>query len=56
MKHPAPRKIRGFSHRKFGTNDVELFTKILEKSELTESDAERIGHEIKSRINKRFTR
>ena len=37
-------------------DEVELFDKILSKSELTEDDAERIGHSIKSRVNKRFAR
>jgi hypothetical protein len=37
-------------------NEVELMDKILSKSELDEKDAERIGHEIKSKINKRFSR
>ena len=36
-------------------NEVELMDKILSKSELDEKDAERIGHEIKSKSNKRFS-
>jgi hypothetical protein len=37
-------------------NEVELMENILKKSELTEEDAERLGHQIKSRVNKRFAR
>ena len=37
-------------------NEVELLQKVLDRSELTEEDAERIGHQVKSRVNKRFTR
>ncbi len=37
-------------------NEVELLEKILKKSELSEYNSERIGHEIKSRVNKRFAR
>lgn len=39
--------------RKLG--EVELMEKILSKSELTEKDAERIGHQIKSKVSKRFS-
>lgn len=34
--------------------EIELADKLLSKSELTEEDAERIGHKIKSKIGKRF--
>ena len=34
--------------------ELEILDKILSKSELTESDAERIGHEIKAEMRKRF--
>jgi hypothetical protein len=34
--------------------EIELANKLLSKSELTEEDAERIGHKIKSKIRKRF--
>ena len=37
-------------------NEVELLEKVLNRSELTENDAERIGRQIKSKVNKRFTR
>ena len=37
-------------------NEVELMENILKKSELTEEDAERLGHQIKSRVSKRFAR
>jgi hypothetical protein len=33
---------------------LELLDKLLSKSKLTESDAERIGHKIKHEMNKRF--
>lgn len=33
-----------------------MLERLLSKSKLTEEDAERIGHEIKSRIRKRFGR
>ena len=35
-------------------NEIEFMDKVLEKSELTEEDAERIGHAINARIKKRF--
>lgn len=35
--------------------EIELTEKLLSKSELTEEDAERIGHKIKSKIRKRFS-
>ena len=34
-------------------NDIELMDKLLSKSQLTEEDAERIGHKIKHEIAKR---
>ncbi len=34
--------------------EIELMNKVLSKSELTEKDAERIGHQIKDKIGKRF--
>lgn len=34
--------------------ELEIMEKILSKSELTEEDAERIGHRIKGKIRKRF--
>lgn len=34
--------------------EVEMVEKALANSELTEEDAERIGHKIKSEITKRF--
>ena len=34
--------------------EIRLFDRMLSKSKLTESDAERIGHEIKHEIAKRF--
>lgn len=36
--------------------EIELAEKILGKSELTEEDAERIGHEVKATMRKRFSR
>jgi len=35
--------------------EIELAEKLLSKSELTEEDAERIGHTIKGKIRKRFS-
>jgi predicted CopG family antitoxin len=37
-------------------NEVELLERVLSKSELDEEEAERIGHQIKSKMNKRFAR
>ncbi|MBI5227894.1 hypothetical protein HY988_04875 [Candidatus Micrarchaeota archaeon] len=56
----ATREISEMS-RKHGSDsqrDEELkwMDKLLEKSELTEEDAERIGHKIKNEISKRFER
>lgn len=34
--------------------EIELVERLLAKSELTEEDAERIGHNIKAGIRKRF--
>jgi len=36
--------------------EIELAEKLLSKSELTEADAERIGHAIKAKMRKRFSR
>lgn len=36
--------------------EIELAESLLSKSELKEEDAERIGHEIKARIRKRFSK
>ena len=36
-------------------NEVEFMEKVLRNSELTEEDAERLGHEIKSKMSKRFS-
>jgi len=35
-------------------NEIEFLEKALHNSELSEQDAERIGHELKSRMRKRF--
>jgi len=35
--------------------EIELAERLLSKSELTEEDAEMIGHKIKSRIRRRFS-
>ncbi|MBI2543347.1 MAG: hypothetical protein HYW24_04120 [Candidatus Aenigmarchaeota archaeon] len=35
--------------------EIELSEKLLSKSNLTEDDAERIGHKIKGKIRKRFS-
>ena len=35
-------------------NEIEIMDKMLSKSELTEEDAEIIGHKIKAEIRKRF--
>lgn len=35
--------------------EIELADKLLSKSKLTEEDAERIGHKLKSEIRKRFS-
>jgi hypothetical protein len=37
-------------------DEVEFMEKVLSKSELGKRDAERIGHEIKSKMSKRFAR
>ena len=34
--------------------EIELADKLLSKSKLTEEDAERIGHKLKSEVRKRF--
>ena len=36
--------------------EIELAEKLLGKSELTEEDAERIGHEVKAKMRKRISR
>lgn len=36
-------------------NEIELAKKLLSKSELTEADAETIGHKIKGKIRERFS-
>jgi len=36
--------------------EIELMADLLSKSELTEQDAERIGHAIKAEARKRFNR
>lgn len=36
--------------------EIELMTDLLSKSELTEEDAERIGHAIKAKARKRLNR
>ena len=36
--------------------EIELMEKLLSKSELTETDAERIGHEVKAIMRKRFSK
>jgi predicted CopG family antitoxin len=35
--------------------EIEFMEKVLKNSELTEEDAERIGHGMKSKIGKRFS-
>ena len=35
-------------------NEIEFMAKVLEKSNLTEEDAERIGHSINAKIRKRI--
>jgi hypothetical protein len=35
-------------------NEIEFMDKVLEKSELTEVDAERIGHKMNARVRKRI--
>lgn len=37
-------------------NELDFIEKILSKSNLTEEDAERIGHNIKADIRKRFSK
>jgi predicted CopG family antitoxin len=37
-------------------DEVEFMEKVLSRSKLEEKDAERIGHEIKSKMSKRFSR
>ena len=36
--------------------EIELMEKLLSKSKLTEEDAERMGHEIKAKMRKRFSK
>jgi len=36
-------------------NEIELAERLLSKSELTEDDAERVGHRIKGKIRRRFS-
>lgn len=36
-------------------NEIELAERLLSKSELTEEDAERVGHRIKGKIRRRFS-
>ncbi|MHB1869206.1 MAG: hypothetical protein ACYCPP_09735 [Nitrososphaerales archaeon] len=35
-------------------NEIEFMDKMLEKSELTEEDAERIGHKINAKVRQRI--
>ena len=35
-------------------NEIEFMENVLRKSGLTEKDAERLGHEMKSKMSKRF--
>ena len=37
-------------------NEIEFMDKVLQKSELTEEDAERIGHAINAGVRKRIQR
>jgi predicted CopG family antitoxin len=37
-------------------DEVEFMEKVLSRSKLEEKDAERIGHAIKSKMSKRFSR
>jgi hypothetical protein len=37
-------------------NEIEFMDKVLEKSELTEEDAERISHRINAQVRKRIQR
>ena len=37
-------------------DEIEFMERILQQSELDESDAEKIGHKIKSKMSKRFQR
>lgn len=58
MKRHTELKWSDIARRAFEKklDEIELTERILRKSELDEKDAERIGHEIKSKMNKRFQR
>ena len=58
MKRHTELKWSDIARRAFEKklDEIELTERILRKSELDEKDAERIGHEIKLKMNKRFQR
>ena len=57
MSHHSEIKWSDIARQAFEKKVKELhwIDKLLEKSELTEEDAERIGHKIKHEIRKRFS-
>ena len=56
MKHHTEIKWSDVARRAFETKleKLEFMEKVLSKSNMTEDDAERIGHKIKGEIRKRF--
>lgn len=56
MKHHTELKWSDIARKAFERKiaEVEFMEKALRKSKLTEEDAERIGHQIKAEIRKRF--
>ena len=57
MKHHTELKWSDIARQAFEkkVEELELTEKLLAKSELTEEDAERIGHGIKHKMRKRFS-
>ena len=57
MKHHTELKWSDIARQAFEkkVEELELTEKLLAKSELTEEDAERIGHRIKHKMRKRFS-
>jgi len=55
MKQHTELKWSDIARKSFETkiNEIEMLDRLLSKSELTEEDAERIGHKIKHEIAKR---
>ncbi len=58
MKHHTELKWSDVARQAFEKKlkEVEIMESLLNKSELTEEDVERIGHKIKSEVRKRFNK